>query len=208
IAAVKDGTRFSTLLEQGLDEFHDQPVAQQIPSEFALVFEDRYLARRLGAVINDNIEPSRNRVLSDYKASLLKWIMSTLETEGFIPLLGFTFDNADGTQGKVSGYLDIVTDVILAEIHSEIEALKDDCSDRKANADLARGTFFNNLEELDAGFVLFKTMSRKILTRRSLEEEQKYAKGDVGEWVCDVARDIANDLGEYVKTIKAQLRKF
>ena len=208
IAATRDGTRFSTLLEHGLQEFYDQPVSQQIPSEFASVFEDRYIARRLGAVINDNIEPSRNRVLSDYKASLLKWIMSTLETEGFIPLLGFTFENPDRTQGKVSGYLDIVTDVILPEIQAEIEALKDDHGDNKTDAGVARETFFNNFDELDNGFVLFKTMSRRVLTRRSLEEEQKYAKGEVGEWVCDTARNIANDLGEYVKTIKAQLRKF
>jgi hypothetical protein len=208
IAVKRDGTSFSTLLAQGLAGFNDEPASQQIPSEFAAMFEDRYLARRLGAVIHDNIEPSRNRIFGEYKASLLKWIMSTLEAEGFIPLLGFTFDNADGTQGKVSGYLDIVTDVILPEIQAEIEAIKDDYGDRKANADIARDTFFHNFEDLDAGFVLFKTMSRKVLLRRSLEEEKNYAEGEIGEWVSDVARDIANALAAYVKTTKAQLKKF
>lgn len=208
IATTRDGTRFSALLKAGLDEFYNQPVDQQIPSEFAQVFEDRYLSRRLGSVIHDNIEPSRNRVLGNYKVGVLKWIMSTLETEGFVPLLGFTFDNPDGTQGKVSGYLDILTDVILPEIQAEIAAIKDEFSDKKAAGEEAKDTFFNNFEELDAGFVLFKTMSRKVLLRKSLEAEQHYTEGEVGEWVSDVARSVGNDLGEYVKAIKAQLRKF
>jgi hypothetical protein len=208
LAATKDGTRFSALLKSGIDQFSDQQDDPQSPAEFATVFEDRYLARRQGAVINDNIDPSKNRVLGNYRSSLLKWIVSALETEGFIPLLGFTYNNPDGTQGRVSGYLDILTEVVLEEFQSEVESIKESFGDKKATAEEDKETFFNNFDDLDGSFVLFRNMTRKILLRKCMESEQNYAEGDVGEWVCDVAQDLINGIKQYVREIKTRLKAF
>jgi Tubulin like len=208
LATLKDGTKFSEVLKRGIDEFSELPEANQVPSPFAAEFEERYLTRRVGAIINDNIEPSRIRTFGDYKERMLKWVVQSLETEGFIPLLGFTFENPDGSEGSVKGYLDVVTDVILPELEKEIEMVKDSFTQDKESAEERKETFFNNFDELNDSFVLFRNQSRKILIRKCLEAENSYAVSLVGEWVCDIAFQVVQDLKEYVKETKARLTAF
>lgn len=208
LATTTDGAKFSDRLEGGIKEFHQLPIEEQIPSTFASGFEDRYLTRRVGAVIHDNIQPSKNQVLGAYKKSILEWILTALNSEGFIPLLGFTYKNDDGTQGKVSGYLDSLNDVILAELRTEVANLKEDFSEQKAEAEERKETFFNNFEELDGNFVLFRNLSHKILLRKCLEAEQNYAVAEVGLWVCDVAFEVLEDIKRYVEEVKSRFKAF
>jgi hypothetical protein len=208
LAVTRGGTRFSELLKAGVEEFFKQPEEAQVAGEFIDTFEDNFLARRVGAVINDNIEPSKNRTLGSYKESIRKWIVKELEDQGFIPLLGFTFLNADGSQGKVKGYLDLLTDVVLPEVQSEVENIKSSFSDKKSDAETSKDMFLNNVEELDGNFVLFRKMSRKILLRESMKAEQNYAQGEVGEWICEIGSAVINEIRQYVDNIKTRLKLF
>lgn len=208
LAITRDGVRFSALLKGGIEQFHQQSPEQQVPTEFAENFEERYLSRRLGAIIHDHMEPSKNRVLGSYRESIRKWIVSVLASEGFIPLLGFTYNNPDGTQGKVSGYLDIFTDVVLPEIRAEVESIKENFKDMKVLAEETKQTFFNNFEELDGNFVLFRNLSHKVLLRKCLEAEQNYAEAEVGDWLCEIALEVLAALKLHAVDIKARLKEF
>jgi hypothetical protein len=209
LATTRDKTRFSELLKSGIDQFFQQPAPSQDVVEFVETYENRYLARRTGAIINDNVEPSRTRVLEEYKERLRRWIVRSLENEGFIPLLGFTYTKPDSTQGHVRGYLDALTEVVLPEVRQEVEAIRETFVDKKAGAEEDKAVFLNNFEELEStSLILFRKMSRRTILRRSLDAEQSYAEGDVGEWVCEVALSIIEDLAQHVASVKAQLRSF
>jgi hypothetical protein len=209
LATTRERTKFSELLKGGIDQFFQLQAAAQDVVEFVETFEDRYLARRTGAVINDNVEPSRTRVLEEYKDRLRRWIVRSLEAEGFIPLLGFTFTKPDSTQGRVRGYLDVLAEVVLPEVRQEVEEIRESFADKKAGAEEEKAIFLNNFEELQStSLVLFREMSRRTILRRSLEAEHGYAEGNVGEWVCEVALTVIEDLAQYIVGVKAQLRAF
>jgi hypothetical protein len=208
LAITRDGARFSALLKSGLDQFYEEPPEQQVPGDFAEIFEERYLSRRPGAIVNDHMEPSKNRVLGAYRERVRAWIISALDTEGFIPLLGFSYNNPDGTQGKVSGYLDIFSEIVFPEIRAEVESIKENFADMKSLAEENKQTFFDNFEELEGNFILFKNLSRKILLRKCLEAEQNYAEAEVGEWLCEIALEIIGAVKLYVAEIKTRLKEF
>lgn len=208
LATTKERTKFSDLLKEGIKPLSQQPEATQVAVDFIDTYEEKYLARKVGAVINDNIEPSKNRVLSSYKENLRRWIVKELEDQGFIPLLGFTFLKPDGSQGKVKGYLDLLTDVVLQEVRAEVESIKSTFSDKSSDAETDKTTFLNNIEEFNESFVLFKNMTRKTLLRKCMEAEQAYAEGEVGVWVCDIALKTLDEIGGYIGNIKMRLKLF
>ncbi|MEK6409787.1 MAG: tubulin-like doman-containing protein [Acidobacteriota bacterium] len=215
LAKTAQGTRFSEVLKNGIESYFQQPRAGEEPPtpesvfENAGKFEDQYLARRKGAIIHDHLGPAMNRVVASLKEKTRNWAISILQEEGFIPLLGFAYTEADGIQKKVDGYLDVLLQIVLPELVGEVQASRDEEFDTKASAEQRKEVFLNNIEELDRNFVLYRRHSREILLRRCKETELAYADAYVGEWVCEQALTSIAEIKEYLtKEIKTDLKRF
>jgi hypothetical protein len=208
LARTDQGARFSDLLDSGVSKQfegeNDKGVSQRIDD-----FENEYLARRRGAIIHDHLQPRRSVVLARYREKIREWVEKILREEGFISLLGFVYEEGDGSQRKVYGYLDALSDIVLPEIRGQAEAIKYQFGEEKANAEEMKEIFVSNTEELDDNFVLYRNYSRRILLRKCRETETLYAKADVGEWVSEEAIDLINRLTDFInREIKGSLKKF
>jgi hypothetical protein len=209
LARTDQGVRFSELLQNGVNEQFQEGENDIAVSQRIIDFEDRYLARRRGAIIQEYLQPRRSVVLAKYKEMIRGWVEKILKEEGFIPLLGFTYEEGDGSQRKVHGYLDALSDIILPEIRSHAEAIKHQFAQEKADSEVMKEIFVSNTEELDDNFVLYRGYSRKILLLKCRETETEYAKADVGEWVSEEAIVVLNHLMNFInRELKGSLKNF